>query len=210
MEDRIDLPPLGEDGETLLEAARARNAGMAGAGLDLRLAERDLAAAKADFWPSLTLTAGYQWMDMSSGGDLMLADIETESRDLSLGLSLNYNLFNGDRRRLARQTASVGLRQAEIALDEEWSILQADLENALRAWEGRRRLAELEAENVASSRQRFSLEEGRYRNGSVGFLEYRDAQLSLFRARSAEISARYQARIARLEIDRLTGRLLPE
>ncbi len=210
--EEIDIPELMADRDDLLSYAEGRNSSLAVADLDLSLAERGLSGAKADWWPSLSFSAGYQWRDLSLGGspDLLPVDIETESRDLSLGLNLSYNLFNGDRKRLAVQTARVSLRQAEIARAEELATLRSDLGEALRTWERRLELAELEAANVKAAETRYGVEEDRYRNGATTSLEYRDAQLALARARSAEISARYLARVARVEIDRLSGRLLPE
>lgn len=208
----IDLPNLDLGSDDLFASAEDLNSGVTASELDFHLAQRGLSGAKADWWPSLSLSAGYQWSDRTLSGEaaVLPVDIETESRDLSLGLNLSYNLFNGDRKRLAVQNARVGLRKAEIAHEEEVATLRSDLTEALKIWERRRELAELEASNVDAAETRYRLEEDRYRSGATTSLEYRDAQLALARARSAEISARYLARIARVEIDRLAGRLLPE
>jgi len=210
--DAIDLPALDGNLEDLLAGAEQSNSGLAAADLDLRLAERGLSGAKADWWPSLSLSAGYQWSDRTLSGEasVLPLDIETESRDLSLGLSLNYNLFNGDRKRLAVQSARVAMRQAEIGLDRELATLRADLAESLAIWEKREELARLEEANVEAAKIRYRIEEDRYRGGASTSLEYRDAQLALARARSSEISARYLARIARVEIDRLAGTLLQD
>ncbi len=208
----IDLPSLDMEWEDLLILAEESNSSISASELDFQLAERGLSGAKADWWPSLSLSAGYQWSDRTLSGEaaVLPVDIETESRNLSLGLNLSYNLFNGDRKRLAVQNARVGLRKAEIAHEEEVATLHADLAEALKIWERRTELAELEASNVAAAQTRYQLEEDRYRSGATTSLEYRDAQLALARSRSSEISARYLARIARVEIDRLAGRLLAE
>jgi outer membrane protein TolC len=208
----IDLPPLDADFGELLGSAEASNSAMATAEIDLGLAELGLSGARADWWPSLAFSAGYQWSDRTLGGDaaVLPVDIETESRDLTLGLGLSYNLFNGDRKRLAVQSAKVSLRKAEITREEAGTTLRSDLEEALRTWERREELMRLEASNVVAAETRHRLEEDRYLSGASTSLEYRDAQLALARARSSEISARYLARIARVEIDRLAGRLLAD
>ncbi len=208
----IDLPPLESDFAELLGDAKASNSALETAELNHGLAELGLSGARADGWPSLVFSAGYQWSDRTLGGDAasLPVEIKTESRNLTLGLGLSYNLFNGDRRRLAIQSAKVSLRKAEITREEAWVTLRSDLEEALQTWERRKELASLEASNVEAAETRYRLEEDRYRSGISTSLEYRDAQLALARARSAEISARYQARIARVEIDRLAGRLLAD
>ncbi len=208
----IDLPNLDLNRDELLALAAEFNSSVSASKLDFSLAERGLSGARADWWPSLSLSAGYQWSDRTLSGEaaVLPVDIDTESRDLSLGLNLSYNLFNADRKRLAVQNARVSLRKAEIAHEEEVATLRSDLIEALNVWRRRQQLAELEASNVEAAQTRYRLEEDRYRSGATTSLEYRDAQLALARARSSEISARYLARIARVEIDRLAGRLLAE
>lgn len=200
----IPLPALDSALTDLLAAARSDNVELVATRLDARLAARDMEGARARLWPSVEANAGWQWRDMR----LDPAAIDTENRDLSLGLSLNYALFDGDRRRLALKQSRAALRQAEISLEESESALDSELREALAVWERRLELAELEAENVEAAAARLELEEERYRAGSATSLDFRDAQLALAQARAAEIGARYQARIARHEIERLTGRLV--
>ncbi len=199
----IPLPPMNEDPDTLLAIARSTNVGLATANLDTRLAERDVQSARSDLWPSLNANAGWQWRDTSMEPSAM----ESESRDLSLGLSLNYALFDGDRRRLSLQKRRAALRQAEISLSETENTLDSELQEALAVWDRRQALAELEAQNVEAATLRLELEEERYLAGATTSLDYRDAQLALTQAKAAEIGARYQARLARHEILRLAGRL---
>lgn len=208
--DAIPLPPLDATGAELAARARAGNSGLASAGLDRDLALRDLQGARAAWWPTLQASAGWAWSDQTLGGDpeLLPADIETESSDLSVGLNLSFDLFDGDRKRLRVQSSRAALRRADIAVEEAAVRLEADFAVAIAVWERRAELAELEAQNVAAAEVRLELETERFRAGSATSLDFRDAQQAFAQARAAEIRARYQARLARHEIDRLVG-ILP-
>ena len=200
----IPLPALDAEPDDLLAAARDANAALEAARLDARLAGRQVSGAKADLWPTLDATAGYSWSDTH----LDPAAIDTENRALSYGLSLNYALFDGDRRRLALSERKAALRQAEIALAESETALESELRESLAVWDRRMELVALESENVSAAASRLELEAERYEAGAATSLDYRDAQLALAQARAAEIGARYQARLARHEIERLAGRLV--
>ena len=68
-------------------------------------------------------------------------------------------------------------------------------------------LIDLEEQNVVAAQQNLQLQQDRYDIGGATFLEYRDAQVNLNRAQITLIVARFQSRITRLEIERLTGNL---
>jgi outer membrane protein TolC len=74
-------------------------------------------------------------------------------------------------------------------------------------FEKRIELMQLEEQNVLAAEQNLQLQQDRYQIGASTSLEFRDAQVNLLRAQSTLIAARYQARISRLEIEQLIGRL---
>ncbi|MBU1319060.1 MAG: TolC family protein [candidate division Zixibacteria bacterium] len=69
----------------------------------------------------------------------------------------------------------------------------------------RREIIALEEQNIKAARQNLDLQRERHELGVANSLEFRDAQQNSARARTSLITARYQARISRLEIDRLIG-----
>jgi outer membrane protein TolC len=68
-------------------------------------------------------------------------------------------------------------------------------------------LVELEQENVVAARQNLELQRDRFEIGATTSLDFRDAQVNLARAESSLITARFQARIARLAVEKLVGDL---
>jgi len=68
-------------------------------------------------------------------------------------------------------------------------------------------LVNLEEQNVVAAQQNLDLQLERYNIGTASSLEFRDAQVNIIRAQTTLIAARYQARITKLEIEQLIGKV---
>lgn len=149
---------------------------------DVRRAERQLASQtarigvfKADLYPSFSLSGslGYESID---AGDLFDAD----SRVLSFGPSLRWNIFSGGRIRQQIKAQDARTRQALFGYEQ--SVLNAlrEVENALVAYvEDRTRLSAL-GRSVTASRQSVKLATDLYKQGLVDFQQVLDAQRDQF------------------------------
>ncbi len=203
----IPLEAMAHDHSALFARADSLSSGLAAARIERDLAGRDLGSAKAAFWPSLALNAGYELGGRDLSGAGIDPVVETESKDLSVGLRLSLDLFDGNRKRTRLNSANAAARIAAIEEEQAKLTLRTDLAALVDTWEQRLTIVELEEENVEAARKSLELGEERYRSGASTSLEFRDAQLALGRARSALILARYRARLTKLEIERLAGML---
>ncbi len=123
----------------------------------------------------------------------------------SYAIGLSWPVFDGLRResRLAEQGAA--LREAEVRSRDAEDMVRSEVEAALLDLDSgheqrlvavdRLRLAEEEVEQASE----------RFRNGVAGNIEVINAQLSLLRARDAEIDARFAVAAARVALARATG-----
>ena len=204
----IPLEPLPAGREELIARAERENSGLAVARHGQSVAGLGARGARATFWPRLSLTAGYdrgsRELSLDGGGAPIL---DAEARDLSVGLRVSLDLFDGNRKRVRLRSANASARIATLERERAELALRSDLLALFDTWEQRRELVALEEENTEAARTSLALNEESYRAGASTSLEFRDAQLALARARSALIVARYEARLARLEIERLTGML---
>ncbi len=209
VDEEIVIPPLRKDYPELLEAARKNNSNLLAAYWSQRAAQKAVGVSRSGFLPRISLGAAYGYTDRltSSDSPRFPDDISTQSRDANIGLNLSWNLFDGFRTKIERQNAHISARNEALRLEQ----LELELEGLVReiydTYQKRLELLALEQENVETARRNLDLFGERYRMGAVTSLEFRDAQLNLSRARTAFIAARFQARISRLELDRLTGEL---
>jgi outer membrane protein TolC len=108
------------------------------------------------------------------------------------------------------QNAKIEARNRELALKDINNQVNKSLLEIYETFHKRLDLVAIEEKNVKAAEQNLQLQSDRYQIGSATSLEFRDAQVNVVRARSTLIAVKFQARIARLEIDQLTGRIAVE
>ena len=175
---------------------------------DIRAAEQQLigananiGAARASFFPRITLTGslGRVSSDLDglfgSGG----------SKAWSFGPSLTLPIFDMGRNQANLDAARAG---REIAVAQYEKAIQAAFREAADALAGRATLADqlsaLQAQAEAE-RDRFRLADLRYRNGIASHLDLLDAQRSLFAAEQALAQVRLAQRANEVQLYKALG-----
>jgi NodT family efflux transporter outer membrane factor (OMF) lipoprotein len=145
----------------------------------LRAANADIGAARAAFFPSLTLgvtptiAAGF-------GGPAAAAT--------SMATSLLAPIFSGGR--LTGNLENVTARQKELAAQYEKTVLTAfqEVEDALAALKSANDRAVIARATVVESQNAYNIARARFDAGAVDSLTLLDAQRSLFQAQDGEIA----------------------
>ncbi len=212
VEQVIDVRPLSSSYDELLERGRECNSALILARQNKLIADNDVQLARADFYPRLSLNAGYSYNDRlterdAAGESFFPPRIESQNTDQSVALSLSWNLFNGFRRNINIQNATVDARNQELALRDAENFLDGLVKEKYLLFQQRQQIVNIEEKNVKAAERNLELQSERYQVGSATSLEFRDAQVNLARAQNTLISARFQARIARLDIERLIGNI---
>jgi outer membrane protein len=126
-----------------------------------------------------------------------------ETHSVSIGVSLP--VFDGLRResRIAEQGAIV--TEAEIRSRDTADQVAADVEAALLDLDSGREQRSVALERLRLAEEEVEQASERFRNGVAGNIEVINAQLSLLRARDAEIDARFTVAAARVALARAAG-----
>ncbi len=212
VEQIIDVNPLSLTYEELQERGRERNSTLILVRQSKIIADNDVKLARADFFPRLSLNAGYSYFDRvterdAAGESFFPPRIESQNTDQSVALSLSWNLFSGFRRNINLQNARVDARNQELALRDAENFVDGLVKEKYLLFQQRQQIVNIEEKNVKAAERNLELQSERYQVGSATSLEFRDAQVNLTRAQNTLISARFQARIARLDIERLVGNI---
>ncbi|MBD3289362.1 hypothetical protein GF337_11215 [candidate division KSB1 bacterium] len=205
----ITIQPLTMQLEEMLDLVQKRNSSILLARQDQKIAEQNTQLMRSYFYPNLFLNSSYSITDrsISSQNPQFSRDIETQSKGAAAGLTLSFNLFNGFQDKIDLQNARLEQQNSELALKDIQNQIEGLVREKFTTFEKQMELVVLEMENVTAAEQNLELQQDRYQIGASSSLEFRDAQVNLTRAQSVLISARYQARITRLEIEQLTGNL---
>jgi multidrug efflux system outer membrane protein len=156
----------------------------------LRSANANIGAARAAFFPRITLTAGFGTVSSQLSGLF-----ESGSWGFSAAPQLLLPIFDGGRNQAGLDSAKV---QRDIAMAQYEKAIQTAFREVADALAGRATLGEeLRAQQAQAEAEsaRFKLSDLRYRNGVASYLDLLDAQRSLFVTQQAVV----QTRLAQLQ-----------
>jgi outer membrane protein TolC len=158
-------------------------------------------SAKTAWFPSFSLSSGYNWANQD-------ASLSGGTASWSLGLRASYPIFNGfqressiDRAQLAQRVARLQQDDALLAARQEADAALWDLRAAERAIE-----IALEADLVAQEDLRVVRE--RYRLSVATILDLVVSQISAAQAAADVVTSRYDYLLARAQLEAVLGREL--
>lgn len=166
-------------------------------------------ARKAAYYPTLSLTAGYNYMGQ---GDRFPIGAGLEkgvywSDFSSIGLNLRIPIFNGFATKARVSQADIELRtlqadikNTELSLDLEYQNAKSQIENNLIAIENQQ-------ENVSLAQKVVSNTENNYRQGLATLTDLLEAQNALVDARNNYSNALLQYKLAEIQLLKSTGEL---
>ncbi|RMF63360.1 MAG: TolC family protein [Calditrichaeota bacterium] len=169
---------------------------------DMKSAEYGRKAAKGRYLPSIGLSLVY------SRDNEKLRRVYGEFDKnffIQVGASFDLNIFNGlaDKAEVGRQTANYSIarenwlnrkRTLELEVKQAYLNLKASLE-----------ISKINEKNVRAAEEDFRLAQERYRVGAGTLLEVTDSQVSLTRARVNLVRTKYDAIIARAQLEAAMG-----
>ena len=199
--------------ENLLTLAEKRNSFLRFSLQNKLVADQNVKLAQSAFYPRLSLNASYGYTDSKIDRNVADPDsffpktLESQNKDAAIGLTLSFNLFNGNRNKIELQNAKIEAMNQELALADAKNQIAGLVQEKYDTYNKQLELVSLEDQNEIAAQQNLDLQMERYKIGTASSLEFRDAQVNLIRAKTELIAARYQARITKLEIEQLIGRL---
>ncbi|GJQ63703.1 MAG: membrane protein [Melioribacteraceae bacterium] len=205
--DDIKADQYSLDKEQYSNAVFERNSALLTAKQNLEVSKADKDLAGSSYYPILSLSSGYGYNDSQTSRANNSTDINTKTYDATLGLNLSFNLFNGFRDKITRQNAIIGIKNSTLQLEKAKNNLQGLINEKYLTYQKRLEKLRFEESNIKAARQNLELQQDRLDRGTVNSLEFRDAQLNLARSENNLINARFQLKIAVLELKQLSGEI---
>lgn len=173
----------------------------------LRQAEYDLKTARSTHFPRLDLRAGY---GLSQAAPDFAVEFDDPGKSFSAGLSLSFNLFDGFQRHINIQNARIAQNTQQLYLQEAQLKLEKEVSIAFSNYENKRSVLNLEQKNLHSAQLNFQRTQELYNLGRLTGTELRQAQLNLIQVKYNISQAKFQAKLAEVELLRLSGKLMKE
>lgn len=192
--------------EAYLNDALNNNVTILQANSSIEISEYVIKISKSGYLPTVGLTGSYGW-NTSSLPATSFVQTNTSS-GYAAGLNLSWSLFDGG-------TTIVNVRNARIRQENELLLkqqllldIQRDIKNALGIYENLRYIYEVQEKNVLTNENNFERTQEQFKTGQISSIEFRQAQINLLNARTNKNLAKYDAKLAELQVLQLTGQLL--
>lgn len=172
--------------------------------LDLQTRQlRDaLAVQKAAWWPTLALTANYNWTSMSNGSPLRNFRWSPYSM---VGLTLSIPLFEGGQRHTRIQQARLQVEEMSWQRDNLVRSLNMQTDLALDNIQMNVKQIASCSESVLQAEKAHDIMQRSFEIGAASYLDLRDSELALTRSRLAYYQAIYNYLVARSDLELLLG-----
>lgn len=192
--------------DAFIEDAEKNNVRLLQAEKNKTISDYNVKQSRAVFLPSLGLTGSYGWNQGEFPVTSFLAS--NQSVGFSAGLNLTWNLFDGGTSITNIKNAKITLQNQEIQQAQFKNEVRRDIANAQDEYINRLAVFELQGQNVVTALNNFERSNEQYKVGQIASVELRQAQINLLNAKTNKNAAKYQAKLAELQVLQLVGQLL--
>jgi outer membrane protein TolC len=194
--------------ENFISEHQANNVSLLQIEENLLISEYDKKISATGYLPRLNLFGSYGWNRNISPESPFFPGSTQTTDGYSAGVSLSWNLFDGGQTSVNMQNASIALKNQQLQKQQIKQSVERDVQNAYDNYKNRRYIYELQQQNVETNKDNFNRTQERFKLGQVTSVEFRQAQLNLLNAQTSLNLAKFDAKLAELQLLQLTGQLL--
>jgi outer membrane protein len=191
--------------DQLLQSALAQNAEVVASRYNQTAAMLDYRLSQSNYFPTLALNAGYGYNKTNNQAGIPLF---IRAIGFNAGATLSFNIFDGNRSRIQSQNAKINLQSSEIQAKQELLETERNISNTWATYRAALIVLETEQNNVQAAEANFQRSKELFNTGQINNTQFREAQLNLIRSRLTISNALYTAKLAEIELVRISGQLL--
>ncbi|MET2985137.1 TolC family protein [Aureibaculum conchae] len=197
---------LAPNKEVLFEKVKTNNVVLQQLEKNITISEFQIKANKSGYLPTLGLNGTYGWNKNNNNAASFLTT--STNTGLSGSLSLSWNVFDGGRTKTLVNNAKINLENQQLIKQETELDITRTFNNAYEDYLNKLFILQTQEKNVQTNTNNFNRTQERFKLGQVTSIEFRQAQLNLINAKNAKNSAKYDAKLAELQVLQLSGDLL--
>ncbi len=192
--------------EDILKTSENNNVSSLLSQQNVMLSELDIKVNKARYLPKINGSASYNWNE--SINPVTSFALNNEAYGVNLGLSLSWNIFDGGSTKTRIETSKITKENREIELYKAKQQLKTDIYNAYEDYSNKQFTLGAEENGVTTNRLNFSRTQKQFSLGQISAIEFRQAQINLFNALNNYAKAKYDLKIAEINLLQLAGKLI--
>ena len=178
----------------------------------LIIASKNKIVSEYDY--KLVVSRSYPYLNLSTGYSYNLNNYSTGSsknqitNGMNYGLTLGVNLFDGFNQRRSINNSTIELENKELKYLEVEQGIRADLITLYSAYSNNLRLIKMEEQNLQTATENLDIALERYKLGSLSGIDLREVQKSLLDAKERLLSVEYQAKLAEISLQLISGKIM--
>lgn len=198
--------------DSYLEKVKEHNVTLLQNAYNLKISDYDIKISKSGYIPSLGLFGSYGWNESRNPeavfGNFVNPSNVVDSYTLQAGLSLSWNIFDGGTTLTNVKNAKIAYENQELLQKQIENEVATNIANALTNYEVKLEIFKMQEQNVLTNEDNFKRSKERYKLGQITSIEFRQAQINLTSAKANRSLAKYNAKLAEIQLLQLTGQLL--
>lgn len=194
--------------DDFIAKARENNVALLQTKKNLLINEYDIKISRSGYLPTIGLNGSYGWNLNQSAASAFFPGTNSETYNLNLGARLTWNLFDGGSTNVRVKNAKIAYENQELLKKQIELEVDRDILNALDIYENRLSIYAIQEQNVITNENNFERSREQFRLGRITSIEFRQAQINLLNAQTNKNLAKYDAKLAEIQLLQLTGQLL--
>ncbi|MFO7720152.1 MAG: TolC family protein [Gillisia sp.] len=192
--------------EAYLDEAKFNNVSLLQAESAIAISDYAIKVSKSGYLPTVGLNGSYGW----NTANLPATSFVQQSTVIgyAAGLSLAWDLFDGGTTITNVKNAKVRQENEEYLKQQIILEVNRDIANALGNYDNKRIIYEIQEKNVLTNENNFDRSQEQFKVGQITSIEFRQAQINLLNARTSKNLAKYDAKLAEIQLLQRTGQLL--
>lgn len=172
---------------------------------NIEIGKYSLRELQSQNYPKLILNGAYNFSRTDNQAGLVLYN---RNIGPSAGLTLSWNIFNGNILKNQIKNSNILLNTSELLLNNTKLVVESSLLKAFNDFNNAKQILALEEENLLLAKENVDVALESFRLGSSNSIELKEAQKSFEDAQTRLVNARYTTKIAEISLLKLNGILV--
>lgn len=168
---------------------------------------KDLNINNAQKLPNLSLGGGYNYARQDIEAGFLR---QSENIGFNAGITLSYNIFDGNRVNRNEQNTRILIENQEISANKIENSIKKDIYNAFEDYEAGKSLIDLRQSNLELATANYERSIEAFSSGQISGIELREAQFNLLNAKYSLILQKLQTKNAEVNLFLLSGSLIED
>ena len=165
---------------------------------------------KADRYPIVSFNSNYNYSKTDNQAVVNpFTPLYSRNNGFNYGLGITIPILNGLNTKRLIQQSQLEISFLKLSYQSQQATLNTNITKAFKEYTMQQQALLLEEDNILLAKENVFISLERYRLGVSTYLELRETQKSLEDAYTRLLAARYNTKLAEIELLRLNGNLMP-